>query len=158
MKNIIFMLIAAVLICEIAGIIGSIFTYNSIPEWYNAKLNKPSFTPPSWLFGPVWVTLYFLMGVSAYLVWEKGIKKKKIRDSLTVFGMQLVLNALWSILFFGLRCPLCGFIGILLLWIAIVLTILKFYKISRTAAILLLPYILWVTLAMVLNFYVWKLN
>jgi len=157
MKNKTIMLIAAVIICELAGIIGSVFTYNSIPEWYD-KLNKPGFTPPSWLFGPVWVTLYLLMGVSAYLVWEKGIKKKKISDSLAVFAVQLVLNALWSILFFGLRCPLCGFIGIVLLWTSIVLAIFKFHRISRTAAILLLPYLLWVTLAMVLNFYVWKLN
>jgi len=157
MKNKTVVLIAAVLICELAGVIGSLFTYQSIPDWYS-KLNKPAFSPPNWLFGPAWVTLYLLMGISAYLVWEKGIKKKNVKYALQLFGIQLVLNALWSILFFGLRCPLCGFIEIIVLWVAIILTILKFYKISRAAALLLLPYILWVTFAMILNFYVWKLN
>jgi len=159
MKNKTVVLISAILICELAGVIGSLFTYQSIQDWYNTgKLNKPAFSPPNWLFAPVWVTLYLLMGISAYLIWEKGIKKKKVRDSLMVFGAQLVLNALWSVLFFGLRCPLCGFIEIILLWVAMVLTILKFYKISRAAAALLIPYILWVTFAMILNFYVWNLN
>jgi len=158
MRNKTLALIAAILICEIAGVIGSLFTYSSISGWYD-KLAKPAFiTPPSWLFGPVWVTLYLLMGVSAYLVWEKGTKKKKIKDSLEAFGIQLALNVLWSILFFGLRCPLCGFIEIILLWLAIALTIVRFYRISRTAALLLLPYILWVTFAAILNFYIWRLN
>ena len=159
MKNKTIALIAAILICEISGVIGSVFTYQSIPDWYNTeKLNKPSFTPPSWLFGPVWVTLYLLMGISAYLIWEKGTKKKLVKDSLSIFGIQLILNTLWSILFFGLRCPLCGFIEIIILWFAIAFTIITFYKLSRTAALLLVPYILWVSFAMVLNFYVWRLN
>jgi len=158
MKNKTIALIAAILICELSGVIGSVFTFQSIPDWYNAKLNKPSFTPPSWLFGPAWVTLYLLMGISAYLVWERGKRRKEVRNALSIFGMQLVLNTLWSILFFGLRCPLCGFVEIILLWIAIVLTILKFNKLSRTAALLLIPYILWVTFAMILNFSVWRLN
>ncbi|NYZ78659.1 tryptophan-rich sensory protein [Candidatus Micrarchaeota archaeon] len=159
MKNKAVALIATILICEIAGVIGSLFTYQSIPDWYNtSKLNKPSFTPPSWLFAPVWVTLYFLMGVSAYLIWEKGAKKKEVRNALSIFGVQLFLNVLWSILFFGLRCPLCGFVEIILLWLAIAATIIKFNKLSRAAAFLLIPYILWVTFAALLNFYVWMLN
>lgn len=150
-------LIAAVLICELAGLIGSAFTYPSISDWYT-KLNKPSFSPPNWLFAPVWVMLYLFMGVSAYLVWEKGMKKKEVRDALSIFVVQLLLNTLWSLLFFGLRCPLCGLLGIAVLWVAILLTIIKFRRISKTAALLLLPYILWVSFAVLLNFYVWMLN
>jgi tryptophan-rich sensory protein len=152
-------LIAAILICEIAGVIGSLFTYPSISSWYNtSELNKPSFTPPSWLFAPVWVILYLLMGISAYLIWEKRAKKKEVRSAVSVFGLQLALNVLWSILFFGLRCPLCGFVEIIILWLAIAATIIKFNKLSRAAALLLIPYILWVTFAAVLNFYIWRLN
>lgn len=98
------------------------------------------------------------MGISAYLVWEKGTRKKEVRDALSIFGVQLVLNTLWSILFFGLRCPLCGFVEIIILWLAIAATIIKFKRLSITAALLLIPYILWVSFAMVLNFYVWRLN
>lgn len=159
MKNKTVALIAAILICEMAGVIGSIFTYQSISDWYNTnKLNKPSFTPPSWLFGPVWVALYLLMGISAYLVWEKGAKRKQVKTALSIFGVQLILNIIWSILFFGLRCPLCGFAEIILLWLAIAVTIIRFNKLSRASALLLIPYILWVTFAAILNFYVWRLN
>lgn len=151
------MLILAILVCELAGVIGSFFTIPSIGSWYS-KLIKPSFSPPNWLFGPVWTILYLLMGVSAYLVWEKGIKKKNVKNSLAVFGVQLALNILWSIFFFGLHSPLYGLITIALLWVAIAVTLLKFYKISKTAGLLLVPYILWVSFAMVLNFYLWMLN
>jgi tryptophan-rich sensory protein len=150
-------LITAILICELAGVIGSIFTSPSISGWYD-KLNKPEFTPPSWLFAPAWVTLYLFMGVSAYLVWEKGARKKEVRDALSIFAVQLLLNIFWSIFFFGLRCSLCGFVEILLLWLAIVVTIIKFHKVSKPAALLFIPYILWVSFAAALNFYVWKLN
>jgi benzodiazapine receptor len=156
MKNKI-VLISAIVLCELAGALGSIFTFPSIEGWYY-KLVKPSFSPHNWVFGPVWTTLYFLMGVSVYLVWEKGVKKKNVRNSLLVFGVQLVLNILWSILFFGLHSPLYGFICIILLWIAIAVTITKFYRVSKTAGLLQLPYILWVTFAAVLNFYIWRLN
>ncbi|MEM3556237.1 MAG: TspO/MBR family protein [Candidatus Micrarchaeia archaeon] len=150
-------LIVAILICEMAGVIGSVFTYNSIPDWYD-RLKKPDFTPPSWLFAPAWVTLYLFMGVSAYLVWEKGVKRKEVRDALSIFGVQLLLNLFWSIFFFGLRCSLCGFVEIILLWLAIAVTIIKFHKLSKPAALLLIPYILWVSFAAILNFYVWRLN
>ena len=158
MDNKIVKLIVAILICQIAGAIGSVFTYSSIPEWYNIRLQKPTFNPPSWLFGPVWITLYLLMGISAYLIWEKGTKKKEVKNALYTFGIQLALNIMWSLLFFGLRCPLCGFIETILLWFAIALTILKFSRVSKAAALLLLPYILWVTFAAILNFYIWRLN
>jgi len=150
-------IIAAVLICELAGIVGSIFTTPSIPTWY-ASLSKPTFAPPNWLFAPVWTTLFALMGISAYLVWSKGTKKKEVRIALVVFGIQLLLNIFWSYLFFGLQNPLYAFFEIIILWSAIALTIFKFYKISKNAALLLLPYIIWVSIAATLNYYIWILN
>jgi tryptophan-rich sensory protein len=150
-------LILAIVVCQVAGAIGSIFTFSSIPTWY-ATINKPSFTPPNWLFGPVWITLYTLMGISLYLIWNKGLENKEVKSSLFIFSAQLVLNALWSILFFGLKFPFYAFIEIIILWIAIVVTIFKFYKISKNAGLILLPYIIWVSIALTLNFYVWILN
>ncbi|MFB0562026.1 MAG: TspO/MBR family protein [Candidatus Lokiarchaeia archaeon] len=150
-------LIVSILIAEFAGIIGSVFTTPSIPIWYEFLI-KPSFNPPSWLFGPVWTTLFLLMGISAYLVWIEGWENKEVKIALSVYGVQLVLNTLWSILFFGLQSPFAGFLGIIPLWIAIVLTILLFYKISKKAAYLLIPYILWVSFAAILNFTIWQLN
>ncbi len=150
-------LIVAIVVCQVAGAIGSIFTFSSIPTWY-ATINKPSFTPPNWLFGPVWITLYTLMGVSLYLIWNKGLKNKEVKSSLFIFSAQLVLNALWSILFFGLKSPFYAFVEIIILWIAIAVTIFKFYKISKNAGLVLLSYIIWVSIALTLNFYVWILN
>lgn len=150
-------LILAIVVCQIAGAIGSIFTFSSIPIWY-ATINKPSFTPPNWLFGPVWITLYTLMGVSLYLIWNKGLKNKEVKSSLFIFSAQLALNALWSILFFGLKFPFYAFVEIIILWIAIALTIFKFYKISKNAGLILLPYMVWVSIALTLNLYVWILN
>ncbi len=151
------MLALFILLSLAAGAIGSIFTLNSIPTWY-ATLSKPSFAPPNWLFGPVWTTLYILMGISAYLIWEKGMKKKLVRNALLLFALQLILNALWSILFFGLRSPLYGLVCIALLWLSIALTIKLFYSIDKRAAYLLIPYILWVSFASILNYSIWMLN
>jgi tryptophan-rich sensory protein len=156
-KDDIIKLIISILVSEFAGLAGSLFTFSSITVWY-AGLRKPGFTPPNWLFGPVWVTLYFLMGVSLYLVWKKGLRKKGVKASMEMFGVQLALNVLWSILFFGLHSPLYGLVCIAALWIAIVATMVKFYGISKEAVALLLPYILWTTIAMALNYYVWILN
>jgi len=150
-------LIVAILICEFAGIIGSVFTTPSISTWY-ASLNKPSFSPPNWIFFPVWTTLFLMMGISLYLVWNKMPKNKDAKKSLMVFGSQLALNVLWSVLFFGLRSPFYGLVEIIFLWLAIALTILKFYRISKNAGFLLVPYILWVTFATFLNYSVWILN
>jgi len=150
-------LIVSVIICQSAGIVGSIFTSPSIQTWYTT-LQKSSFTPPNWLFFPVWLTLYALMGISLYLVWNKGLKNKRVKNSLSLFGIQLILNTVWSFLFFGLRSPLLALIEIVILWIAIAVTILKFYRVSRKAALLLLPYIIWVSVALTLNFYIWILN
>ncbi|MDO8741158.1 MAG: TspO/MBR family protein [Candidatus Woesearchaeota archaeon] len=143
-------LIFSIIICQLAGLIGSFFTASSIGTWY-AALQKPSFNPPNWIFGPVWVALFLLMGISLYLVWEKGIKAKGVKTALIFFGIQLLLNMLWSIIFFGLRSPLYASIEIIILWLAILFTIIKFYNISKPAAYLLVPYILWVSFAVVLN-------
>lgn len=144
-------------LCLGAGIIGGFFTVNAIPEWYQ-YLNKPLFSPPNWIFGPVWTALYLMMGVALYLVWQKGISKKENQSAFIFFIVQLGLNALWSILFFGLRSPLLGLIDIALLLVAIVVVIFKFFRINKTAALLLVPYLLWVTFASVLNFFIWRLN
>ena len=156
-RKYVFKLIASIIACQLAGVIGSVFTTPAIPTWY-AALAKPAFTPPSWLFAPAWITLYLLMGISASLVWRVGLDQKQVRTALILFLVQLVLNALWSVAFFGLQSPLGGIIVIVLLWAAILLTILKFFRISTAAAALLVPYIAWVTFAATLNAYIYVLN
>jgi len=153
----IFKLLISIVACQCAGLIGSLATVTAIPTWY-ATLDKPPFTPPNWLFAPAWITLYLLMGISAFIVWRKGLDSQPIRVALMVFLAQLILNALWSVVFFGLQSPLYGVVVIIALWIAILFTILNFYKISTAAAIILLPYILWVSFATVLNISIWILN
>jgi benzodiazapine receptor len=150
-------LVMSIVICQLAGVIGSIFTTPAIPTWY-ASLEKPSFTPPNWVFSPVWIALFVLMGIAAFLVWNKGLSDKEVKIALSIFVAQLILNVLWSAMFFGLRSPLAGFIEIVILWIVILLTILYFLKVSKMAGILLVPYILWVSFAAVLNFSIWRLN
>lgn len=143
-------LIFSIGICLGAGILGSFFTFSAIPTWYQT-LNKPSFSPPNWIFGPVWTVLYILMGISLFLVWQK----KKVP---TIFWVQLTLNAFWSIVFFGLRNPLLALVDIAALWIAIVLTIKAFNKINKLAAQLLYPYLAWVSFATILNLAIVLLN
>ena len=140
-----------------AGLIGSIFTADAIPTWY-AGLTKPDFNPPNWIFAPVWTTLYILMGISLYLVWVKEGGKRLKRAAIWFFFFQLILNTLWSILFFGFKNPLLAFIEILMLWLSIGMTIILFQRFSRTAAQLLLPYMVWVTFATVLNGAIMLLN
>ncbi len=127
------------------------------PLWY-AELVKPALTPPSWVFGPAWTTLYALMGIAAFLVWKQGWEKKRVKVALGVFGVQLFLNVIWSIIFFGFKSPGWALVDIVLLWLAIVLTLAAFYKVSKPAAYLLLPYILWVSFALYLNYSIWILN
>lgn len=150
-------LIIAIVICELAGIIGSIFTTPYIPTWY-AGLIKPSFTPPGWLFGPAWTTLFALMGIALFLVYKKGLKRPNVKMAVYVFFIQLVLNIIWSIVFFGFQNPGFAFIEIVCLWLTILATILAFAKVSKPAAWLLIPYILWVSFASVLNYTIWVLN
>jgi len=146
----------AIVICQMAGVIGSIFTTPSIGTWY-ASLNKPWFTPPNFVFAPVWITLYTLMGISLYWVWQKG-PGKEVRSALLAFSGQLVINSVWSIVFFGLESPFYALILIVFMWFLILLTIYKFYKLDKKAGLILVPYIAWVTIATFLNYYVWILN
>lgn len=158
MKNKNFLkLLAAIVVVAAAATIGSLLTASSIPTWY-AALPKPSFNPPAWIFAPVWTALFLLMAVSAWLVWKKGWKHRRVRIALFVFLGQLVLNVLWSALFFGLHSPLAALLEILILWMAIVMTIALFSQISKAAAWLLAPYLLWVTFAAVLNFAIWNIS
>lgn len=148
-------ILIAIAVCQLAGAIGSLFTFSAIPNWY-AALNKPFFSPPNYVFGPVWTLLYFLMGVSLYLIWvSKNNHRKK---ALKIFFIQLTLNALWSIIFFGLKSPLLALLDIIALWISIILTIKAFSKISSAAAGLLIPYIAWVSFASLLNLFIVILN
>ena len=157
MKRDIIKLIASLVICQLAGVVGSFFTTPAIPAWY-ASLEKPSFTPPNTVFSPVWITLFVLMGLSLYLMWREPLREPGIKIALFLFILQLILNVCWSIIFFGLKSPFMAFVEIIILWITILLTILASLRVSRIAAILLIPYILWVSFAAVLNFFIWNLN
>jgi len=187
-------LFTSIIICELAGVIGSFFTVSQINVWYKG-LNKPSFNPPSWIFGPVWTTIFVLMGISLYLVWSKnwhpknkiGLRKARIwnppsksgipavqailtarqkfssgswqkMNIVIIFAAQLILNVLWSLIFFGMHSPAIAFFELLMLWFAIMFTIANFYRVSKVAALLLLPYILWVSFAAILNLAIFLLN
>ncbi|MEM2988581.1 MAG: TspO/MBR family protein [Candidatus Bathyarchaeia archaeon] len=150
-------LIAAIALCQMAGVVGSLFTAPAIPTWY-AGLRKPDMAPPNWVFAPVWTALYLLMGASLFLVWNAGLDKRPVRRSIILFGIQLAMNAIWSYLFFGLRSPLLGLVWIAALWVSIALTIASFSKVSRAAASLLIPYLIWVTFASYLNYQILILN
>jgi len=142
-----------IIVCFLAGIIGGLFTTTTPGSWY-ANIIKPSFNPPNWIFAPVWTTLYILMGISLYL----AVKHKVGAKPIIIFGIQLVLNTLWTIIFFGLQNTLAALLEIILLWIFILWTIKLFYKKSKAAAYLLLPYIIWVTFATVLTIAIYVLN
>ena len=161
-----FELIAAIVVCQLAGILGSIFTSQTVSSWY-VELTKPSFTPPDAVFGPVWITLYTLMGIALWLVWQKrDVKKwflftgknKVANTGLVLFLIQLLMNILWSIMFFGLENPWAGFIVIVELLIFIVLTIIWFWRVNKLASILLWPYLAWVSFATALNLMIALLN
>jgi len=143
--------------CLSAGAIGSIFNIAAIPTWY-VTLNKPFFSPPNWIFAPVWTALFIMMGASLYLVWKEGFGKVDVKKGVHIFSIQLVLNLLWSAVFFGLKAPLAAFIEIIALWVFIWLTIKQFKKVSKTAAWLLVPYLCWVSFATLLTLSIWVLN
>lgn len=145
------------MICLAIGFLSSIATQSSVNDWY-LGLNKPSFTPPNWLFAPVWTALYIMMGIAAGIVWSKGYHHIWVKTALYHFVFQLLLNALWSIVFFGLKNPLAGMVVILALLTMIMLTIKWFKVISKPAALLLVPYVLWVGFAAALNYKIWELN
>ncbi len=142
---------------QLAGLIGSIFTVTAIPVWY-AQLAKPAFSPPNWLFGPVWVILYLMMGISIYLVWQRLEKNKHANTTFNLFWLQLILNGVWSPLFFGLKNPGLAFFDLLVLWILVMILAVNFFRICRPAAYLLIPYWLWVSFAGALNYFIWILN
>lgn len=144
-------LIFSILLAQSAGLIGTIFTFSAIPTWY-ALLNKPSFSPPNWLFGPVWTILYTLIGISFYLIWTNK------KGSLKLFLFHLFLNAIWSPIFFGAKNLGLAFVVILLMDITLIIIIKSFYKLSKVAGIILIPYLLWISFASLLNYSIWKLN
>lgn len=156
MKNS-FKLMISIIGCEFVGFLGTPFTINAIPSWY-ATLNKPFFAPPNWIFGPVWTLLYFLMGVAIYLIWIHHGQKMKKRTAKVLFLAQLTVNFLWTLIFFGLRAPLPGLIVIICMWVLIALTMKEFFSLSRIACYLLLPYLLWVSFATLLNAAIVVLN
>jgi len=153
----IYKLIISVVVCQGAGIIGSIFTAPAIADWY-ITLQKPFFTPPNWLFAPAWITLFLLMGIAASIIWHIGLEERPVRVALVLFIGQLILNALWSFAFFGMESPLLGMIVIVALWVAILATIVRFFRISSLAGWLMIPYIGWVTFAGILNVAIYMLN
>ena len=144
--------------CLAVGYFSSMATMSSVKTWF-PTLVKPIFNPPSWVFAPVWSMLYIMMAVAAGLVWNRfEHQKEEVRKALILFAIQLALNALWSILFFALRNPFLALIEIVLLWLMIYETYLKFAKIDKIAGYLFIPYIAWVSFAMVLNGSIWWLN
>ena len=150
-------IVISIIICLTIGFLSGFATSNSIADWY-VDLNKPFFNPPNWIFGPVWTLLYVMMGAAVGLVWKEGWDKPEVQTALKIFGVQLLLNAAWSLLFFGLKNPAIAFIDILFLWIAIIICIKKFFPIKKLSAYLLVPYFLWVTFAAILNLSIWILN
>lgn len=152
-----FHLFLAILVSELAGVIGALFTTSEIKNWY-VYLDKPFFTPPSWLFGPVWVTLYAMMGVALFLSCRYAKKGKQSDVPSYWFYAQLVVNILWSVVFFGLHSPWGGVVVILTLWLMIIKTMLEFRKVNKWAAWLLVPYLAWVTFASALNIGIAVLN
>ncbi len=150
-------LLFSIVLCHLAGFVGSFFTRPAIETWY-AFLEKPDFAPPNWLFAPAWLTLYTLMGVALYLVWQKGLRHKHVRRTFVLFLIHLLFNAFWSVAFFGLESPFWALIVIALLWLFILWLIGLFSRVSKAAAYLLIPYWLWVSFAAVLNFAIWQLN
>ena len=143
-------LILSILLCQLIGNLGTFATINAIPAWY-ATLNRPPLSPPNWVFGPVWGTLFTLMGIALFLIWDNGIDKPANKKAIWIFVAQIVLNALWTFIFFACKIPWMAFIEIVFLWIFIVWTIKAFYKVSKPAGWLLIPYILWVSFAAYLN-------
>jgi benzodiazapine receptor len=146
-----------VVLCLAAGGVGGLAVSQAIVDWY-PTLNKPSWNPPSWVFGPVWTVLYVLMAIAAWLVWKKDVRLSGVRVALMLFFAQLVFNCLWSFAFFKLRSPAIGLVDIVILLALLLLTTRAFFNQSKAAGVLLLPYVAWASFATVLNFTIWRLN
>jgi len=153
----IWLFVVSVAIPLFIGFIGSFLTTPSIDVWY-ASLNKPWFTPPNWLFGPTWTVLFILMGLALFLILKDGRQNRYFKAACLSFGFQLFLNVYWSFLFFYIKQPPLAFYAIVSLWSMIFVNIYYFYQIKKSAAYLLIPYIVWVTFAAVLNYSIWLLN
>ena len=151
------LLFVSILLSQLAGVIGSLATTSAISTWY-VTLTKPVFNPPNWIFGPVWITLYTLMGIALYLIWSKDRKIPQVKTAINLFLVHLVVNSAWSIVFFGLKNLGLALVVILVLWLMIVVLIKLFSKLSLWASRLLWPYLLWVSFATLLNFSLWQLN
>jgi benzodiazapine receptor len=143
-----------ILLCVTTGMIGGLVTAPSIENWYRT-IAKPDWTPPNWLFGPVWTVLFIMMGVAAWLVWKT---RDRIAPAMMLFGVQLALNLGWSLLFFGARSPGLALIEVVFLWGSVLLTMLAFFGRQRTAGWLFVPYLAWVSFAAILNFAIWSMN
>ena len=150
-------LIIAIAIPLAVGATSGFFTITGVESWYQT-INKPSWNPPGSVFGPVWTTLYVLMGVALFLVWKSSGSDTLKRTAITLFAIQLILNFFWSFIFFDQQQPGWAFVEIITLWFFILLTIFSFARVSKTAAWLLVPYISWVSFAAILNYTIWKLN
>ena len=150
-------LILSILIPHLVGIGAGIATASSVQDWY-PNLRKPSWNPPNWVFGPAWALLYTMMGVALYRVWGMGTDNPAVRWALILFGVQLVFNGLWSLLFFGMRSPGLGLVEVIFLWLSVVATTVAFGLLDPVSWFLLVPYVAWVTFAAVLNGAVWWLN
>jgi translocator protein len=155
MTRISYKLPLSIIACVLLGSLGSLATVTSIGSWY-AGLVKPSFNPPNWIFGPVWTSLFIMMGIAFYLVWTSASEEKG--KAMKLFALQFGFNILWSFIFFGLKAPWLGLIEMIMLWVFILVTTFEFYKINRSAGNLMLPYLLWVSFAAVLNGYIAVLN
>ncbi|MDD5011081.1 MAG: tryptophan-rich sensory protein [Phycisphaerae bacterium] len=150
-------LIICLVVVSCVALTGSFFVSPAALDWYGS-LQKPVFTPPAWLFAPVWTVLYLLMAISVFLIWRKGLNTAAGKTAVAAFIFQLVFNCLWTPIFFGLRLPLVALGDIVILWLAVFATITSFWKVSKLAAILLIPYILWISFAAVLNASIYLLN
>ena len=142
---------------QLAGLFGSIFTAPAIPGWY-AELAKPSFSPPNWIFAPAWLTLYLLMGIAVYFIWQRTAESGRAKAAVNLFWLHLFFNAIWSPIFFGLKNPGLAFVNIIIILIFIIILIIKFWPIKKLSACLLIPYLAWVGFASCLNYYIWILN
>lgn len=156
-KKLVIKIIISISVCILVGAVGSLATQTSVNNWY-VHLNKPVWSPPNWVFAPVWITLFVMMGIAAGLVWNKGFYHKWVKTAMYHFVFQLLLNGFWSILFFGFKQPFIALLNIIMLLILLLLTIKWFKVVDKRAAILLVPYMIWVLFATALNFEIWRLN
>lgn len=149
--------IISIAIPLLIGATSGFFTVTGVDSWYQT-INKPSWNPPNWIFGPVWTTLYVMMGIALFLVWKEDISTELKKIAITFFIVQLVLNFFWSFIFFNQQHPGWALVEIAVLWVFILLTIFAFAQVNKTAAWLLVPYISWVSFATILNYTIWQLN